>query len=152
VAARAGILGVPLPDGFEPVLTGLGGDGDVWIARRRKPRAVLLPGLPRGSDDGVGRFSARVVANALRWLAEGRPLPALYTPTSVDEPEPRGTRLALHPGEGKTDHEPSSRGTVADLRSVRAASEATYWRRWLAGAVALFLLEQSLFGWRGGWR
>lgn len=152
VAARAGIAGVSLPDGFEPVLTGLGGDGDVWIALRRKPRAVLVPGLPRGSDDGVGRFSARAAANALRWLAAGRPPPALYTLTSAREPEPGGTRLALHPGEGKTDHEPSSRGAMADLRSVRTASKVTHWRRWLAGAVALFLLEQSLLGWWGGWR
>lgn len=148
-----GPRGVALPEGFEPVLTGLGGRDEVWVARRRVPRAVLVPGLAGERSDGAGRSARRLVANALRWLAEGRPDPPLFYPTTVEDAEPGGIRLALHPGEGKTDDLPESFGTLADLRGGPTVAHARGGRRWLLAAAGLvFLLDQALLGWWGFWR
>lgn len=154
VAEEARILGVAAPRGFEPVLTGASLDRDVWVARRDEPRGVYVPGLPTGGDDPLGRFSAALFAQSLRWLLRATPAPPLYTLTSPAHPRPAGSRIALHQGEGKTDSEPLSRGDVDELRgAVRLPASSPAWPWWLAAAAGVFLVEQALLGWAGeSWR
>ena len=153
VAEEARILGVELPEGFEPVLAG-SLDGDVWVARRDEPRGVYLPGLPTGGDDPLGRFSATLFVQSLRWLLSQTPPPPLFTLTDPAQPEPEGSRIALHEGEGKTDHRPLSRGDVDELEpAVRRPVETPTWPWWLAGVAGVFLLEQLLLVYGGdAWR
>lgn len=153
VAEEARILGIELPRGFEPVLAG-GFGRDVWVARRETPRGVYVPGLPTGGDDPLGRFSAALFVQSLRWLLSETPPPALFTLTSPARPLPEGSRIALHEGEGKTDHQPLSRGDADELATAASGPvETPAWPWWLAGAAGVFLLEQLLLAFAGeGWR
>ncbi|HET9370728.1 MAG TPA: VWA domain-containing protein [Vicinamibacterales bacterium] len=145
VAEQSGMKGTPsLPPGFNPVLSGP--EGAIWIAERATPVAAYVPGLPLDGDDNVARFSSTVFLNAARWILERRPRPPLFTLTSPEQPEPAGTRIALHPGEGHTARMPRSVGTF----DPRAPREQQTERRlplwpWLVGAAALvFLAERGL--------
>ncbi len=154
VAEEARILGIVAPRGFEPVLAGPNLGRDVWVARRDQPRGVYVPGLPTGGDDPLGRFSATLFVQSLRWLLRSTPPPPLYTLTSPAHPRPAGSRIALHQGEGKTDHQPLSRGDVDELRgAVRTRASSPSWPWWVAAAAGVFLVEQALLGWAGeSWR
>ena len=150
VAERSGMSAAPpLPSAFNAVLSGR--EGVVWIAERAAPVAAFVPGLPLEGDDNVARFSSTVFLNAARWILERRPRPALFTLTSPEQPEPSGTRLALHAGEGNTGRTPRSVGTL----DPRAPRERQTERRlplwpWLVGAAALvFLTERGLALLRG---
>ena len=150
VAERSGMSGArTLPPGFNAVLTGP--ESVVWIAERAAPIAAFVPGLPLEGDDNVARFSSTVFLNAARWILERRPRPALFTLTSPEQPEPSGTRIALHPGEGNTGRTPRSVGTF-DPRAPRgrqAERRLALWP-WLVGAAALvFLTERGLALLRG---
>jgi hypothetical protein len=150
VAERSGMHGAPsLPPAFSPVLTGP--ENAVWIAARAAPAAAFVPGLPLDGNDNVARFSSTVFLNAARWILERRPRPALFTLTSPEQPEPSGTRIALHPGEGNTGRTPRSVGTF-DPRAPRAFQterRLPLWP-WVVGAAALvFLTERSLALLRG---
>jgi len=145
VAERSGMKGVPaLPPAFAPVLSGPG--GVIWIAERATPVAAFVPGLPLDGDGNVARFSSTVFLNAARWILERRPRPPLFTLTSPEQPEPSGSRIALHPDEGNTARTPRSAGTF-DPRAPRgrqAERRLPLWP-WLVGAAALvFLTERGL--------
>jgi hypothetical protein len=150
VAERSGMSAAPpLPPGFNAVLSGP--ESAVWIAERTTPVAAFVPGLPLDGDDNVARFSSTVFLNAARWILERRPRPALFTLTSPEQPEPSGTRIALHPGEGNTGRTPRSVGTF-DPRAPRGGQverRLPLWP-WLVGAAALvFLTERGLALLRG---
>jgi hypothetical protein len=150
VAERSGMRGVTsLPPSFSAVLSGP--ESAVWIAERAAPAAAFVPGLPLDGDDNVARFSSTVFFNAARWILERRPRPPLFTLTSAEQPEPAGTRIALHPGEGNTARTPRSIGTF-DPRAPRgrqAERRLPLWP-WLVGAAALvFLAERGLALLRG---
>jgi hypothetical protein len=145
VAERSGMKGVPaLPPAFAPVLSGPA--GVIWIAERATPAAAFVPGLPLDGDGNVARFSSAVFLNAARWILERRPRPPLFTLTSPEQPEPSGSRIALHPDEGNTARTPRSAGTF-DPRAPRgrqAERRLPLWP-WLVGAAALvFLTERGL--------
>jgi hypothetical protein len=145
VAERSGMKAAPsLPPGFNAVLSGP--EGAVWIAERAAPVAAFVPGLPLDGDDSVARLSSTVFLNAARWVLERRPRPPLFTLTSPEQPEPSGTRLALHPGEGNTARAPRSAGTL-DPRAPRGRQterRLPLWP-WLVGAAAMvFLIERGL--------
>lgn len=146
VAESLGIRGVnqsSLPEGFQPVLRG--NDDLIWLAQREKPPAAYVPGLPIAVDDNLGHFSTTAFFNAVRWLLQERPLPAPYTLTTPEEPEPEGNRLALHEEEGNTAREPYSFGNLDNLEPVSTGSErAPIWPILLAVAVLIFLIERGL--------
>jgi hypothetical protein len=150
VAERSGMSGSPsLPPGFTAVLSGP--ESAIWIAERAAPAAAFVPGLPLEGDDNVARFASTVFLNAARWILERRPRPALFTLTSPEQPEPRGSRIALHPGEGNTARTPRSAGRF-DPRAPRAhqAERRLPLWPWLVGAAALvFLTERGLALLRG---
>jgi hypothetical protein len=141
-----GLQGIELPARFEPVLRGI--DGAVWLAQAENPLRAFVPGLPTGTDDVVGRFSATVFFNAVRWLLRKRDLPPLYTLTSAQEPEPVGSRLVLHPEEGNTQRVPRGSGKLESLKPAMGKGSALpLWPVFLMAAVVIFLLERSLAVW-----
>jgi hypothetical protein len=150
VAERSGMSGAPsLPSGFTAVLSGP--ESAIWIAERAAPAAAFVPGLPLEGDDNVARFASTVFLNAARWILERRSGPALFTLTSPEQPEPWGSRIALHPGEGNTARTPRSVGTF-DPRAPRAhqAERRLPLWPWLVGTAALvFLTERGLALLRG---
>jgi len=150
VAERSGMSRAPsLPPGFNAVLTGP--ESAVWIAQRAAPVAAFVPGLPPEGDDSVARFASTVFLNAARWVLERRPRPALFTLTSPQQPQPSGTRIALHPGEGHTGRTPRSVGAFDPRapRQVQTERRLALWP-WLVGAAALvFLTERGLALLRG---
>ena len=109
------------------------------------------PGLPLDGDGSVARFSSTVFLNAARWILERRPRPPLFTLTSPEQPEPSGTRIAIHPNEGNTGRTPRSLGTF-DTHTPRGHDterRLPLWP-WLVGVAALvFLTERSLALMRG---
>lgn len=142
-AESLGLEGIDLPKGFSPVLRGT--DGKVWLAFREDPVCVYVPGLPTGTDDLAGRFSATVFFNAFRWLLKERPLPPLYTLTAPNAPEPSGNRLALHPDEGNTSRQSHSVGSIDQLEPVKGQWRSIpLWPIPLMLAVVLFLIERIL--------
>jgi len=138
-----GLRGIELPGGFQPVLRGM--DGTVWLAQAEKPVRAIVPGLPTGTDDVIGRFSATVFFNAVRWLLQKRDLPPLYTLTSPHAPEPAANRLALHKDEGNTQRVSHSSGRPDDLKPVTGKGTATpLWPILLMIAAVLFMFERAL--------
>jgi hypothetical protein len=138
--------GIELPDGFQPVLRGM--DGKIWLAQADQPLRAFVPGLPTGTADVLGRFSATVFFNAIRWLVQKRGLPSLYTLTSPYEPEPAANRLALHRDEGNTHRIPRSSGKLEDLKPVTGKGAGIpLWPIFLMAAVVLFLIERALTAW-----
>jgi hypothetical protein len=150
VAERSGIGGAAsLPPGFTAALSGP--EGAVWIAERATPVAAFVPGLPLDGDGNVARFSSTVFLNAARWILERRPRPPLFTLTSPEQPEPSGTRIAIHPGEGNTGRTPRSVGTFDPPapRGRDTERRLPLWP-WLVGLAALvFLTERSFALMRG---
>ena len=150
VAERSGMNRAPsLPPGFNPVLTGP--ENAVWIAQRAAPVAAFVPGLPPEGDDSVARFASTVFLNAARWVLERRPRPVLFTLTSPQEPQPSGTRLALHPGEGHTGRTSRSVGAF-DPRAPRQQQTERRLELWpwlVAAAALVFLTERGLALLRG---
>ena len=138
--------GIELPGNFQPVLRGM--DGKVWLAQAENPLRAFVPGLPTGTDDVLGRFSATVFFNAVRWLLQRRDLPALYTLTSPLEPTPAGNRLALHKDEGNTRRVPRSSGKLENLKPISGKGAGIpLWPILVMAAVVLFLIERILAAW-----
>ena len=140
-----GLFGIELPRGFSPVLRGT--DGTVWLALQDDPISpcAYVPGLPTGTDDLLGRFSATVFFNAFRWLLEERTLPPLYTLTAPHAPGPSGNRLVLHQDEGNTSREPHSSGSIDPLESVKGDRRSDpLWLIPVMLAVVLFLIERVM--------
>lgn len=136
---------IPLSGDFQPVLRAM--DGTLWLARAEEPLRAFVPGLPTGEDDVVGRFSATVFFNALRWLLQERELPPLYTLTSpiAPEPNPAAGHIALHKDEGNTQRVTRSVGDLEDLTPVTGkGATMPLWPLLLVAAAALFLLERLL--------
>ncbi|MCB0112403.1 MAG: hypothetical protein KDE53_41045, partial [Caldilineaceae bacterium] len=152
VAEQVGIQGTVLPNGFVPVLRGV--DGWVWLAQRHDPPALLIPGLPTEIDETIDAFSATVFFNGVRWLLQERPLTPLYTLTTPALPEPTGSRIALHAGEGDTARMPSSYGEISALKPQRVGART--WPLWpylLALAMLIFVVERGLAFYGGSrWR
>ncbi len=143
VAEQLAIQGTVLPADFIPVLRGA--DGLVWLAQRRNPPAVLVPGLPTQIEETVDAFSKTAFFNGVRWLLQERPLPPLYTLTTPALPEPAGSRIALHAGEGDTARLPSSYGEISALQPRRVGQRT--WPLWpylLALAMSIFAVERTL--------
>jgi hypothetical protein len=129
--------------GFQPVLRGM--DGSVWLAQRENPVSAYVPGLPTGTDDTVGRFSATVFFNALRWLLQERDLPPLYTLTAPHILQPEANRLVLHKGEGNTQRVSQSSGDLEDLKPVTGkGAAAPVWPIILMAAAIIFMIERIL--------
>jgi hypothetical protein len=150
VAERSGMNGAPpLPPGFSAVLAGPA--GAVWIAERHAPAAAFVPGLPLDGQDNVARLSSTVFLNAARWILERRPRPALFTLTSPEHPEPSGSRIALHPGEGNTGRTPRSAGTFDPRapRELQTARRLALWPWLVAAAAFVFAAERGLALLRG---
>jgi hypothetical protein len=140
------LAGIELPGNFQPVLRGM--DGKVWLAQGENPLRAFVPGLPTGTDDVTGRFSATVFFNAVRWLLQKRDLPALYTLTSPLEPAPAGNRLALHKDEGNTQRVPRSSGKLENLKPVTGKGAGIpLWPILVMAAVVLFLTERAIAAW-----
>jgi hypothetical protein len=138
--------GIELPENFQPVLRGM--DGKVWLAQAESPLRAFVPGLPTGTDDVMGRFSATVFFNAVRWLLQKRNLPTLYTLTSPLEPTPAGNRLALHKDEGNTQRVPRSSGKLENLKPVTGKGAGIpLWPILVMAAVVLFLIERVIAVW-----
>ena len=138
--------GIELPENFQPVLRGM--DGKVWLAQAETPLRAFVPGLPTGTDDVIGRFSATVFFNAVRWLLQKRDLPALYTLTSPLEPTPAANRLALHKDEGNTQRVPRSSGKLENLKPITGKGAGIpLWPILVLAAVVLFLIERALAAW-----
>lgn len=139
------LSGIALPEGFSPVLRGT--DGRVWLALRDDPvcPCVYVPGLPTGTDDVLGRFSATVFFNGLRWLLRERTLPPLYTLTRPGALEPGGSRLVLHRDEGNTYREEYSFGSIDNVEAVTGRwGKEPVWPIPVMLAVLLFFLERVL--------
>ncbi len=144
-AESLGLSGIELPRGFSPVLRGT--DGKVWLALQDDPvcPCAYVPGLPTGTDDVPGRFSATVFFNAFRWLLKERSLPPLYTLTGPQNPEPSGNRLVLHQDEGNTSREPHSSGSIDQMEPVKGRwSSVPIWPIPVMLAVILFLIERAM--------
>jgi hypothetical protein len=135
------LRGLRLPEGFRPVLRGM--DGKTWLAQAENPLCALVPGLPTGTDDVKGRFSATVFFNALRWLLKERRLSPLYTLTAAHNTEPSGNRLALHKDEGNTQRIPCSSGSLNHLKPITGkGKKSPLWPILLAVAVVIFSVER----------
>lgn len=146
VAVESGNAGQPLPEGFEMVLASKQG---VWIAQRKSPPAVYVPGLPQG-DGNLNAFSTTVFFNAVRWLLQVGPQPPLYTLTTPQQPLPEGNRTALHEDEGDTARTPASMGSLDELRPIQVQTDQQpTWPFWVAGAILVFLVERLLFAFGG---
>jgi hypothetical protein len=138
--------GIELPENFQPVLRGM--DGKVWLAQAETPLRAFVPGLPTGTDDVIGRFSATVFFNAVRWLLQKRDLPALYTLTSPLEPKPAANRLALHKDEGNTQRVSRSSGKLENLKPITGKGAGIpLWPILVMAAVVLFLIERAIAAW-----
>ncbi|UCH94879.1 MAG: VWA domain-containing protein [Candidatus Aminicenantes bacterium] len=141
-----GLRGIELPGEFQPVLRGI--DGTVWLGQAENPLRAFVPGLPTGTDDTVGRFSATVFFNAVRWLLQKRDLPPVYTLTSPHAIEPAANRLVLHKDEGNTQRVSRSSGKLEDLKPVTGKGAAIpLWPILLMAAVVLFLIERAIAAW-----
>jgi hypothetical protein len=138
--------GIELPENFQPVLRGM--DGRVWLAQAESPLRAFVPGLPTGTDDLIGRFSATVFFNAVRWLLQKRDLPSLYTLTSPLDPIPAANRLALHKDEGNTQRVPRSSGKLENLTPITGKGAGIpLWPILVLAAVVLFLIERAIAAW-----
>lgn len=134
-----------LPKDFQPVLRAI--DGTVWLALAQDPLRTYVPGLPTGSDDVVGRFSATVFFNAIRWLLQERDLPPLYTLTSPLAPVPNlaAGHIALHKDEGNTRQTTQSSGDLEELNPVTGkGGTIPIWPLIVTAAAVLFLIERIL--------
>ncbi|CAM2068417.1 BatA domain-containing protein [Sulfidibacter corallicola] len=141
-AETMAVVPTPLPDGFTPVLRDT--DGNTWLAWRASPPAAFVAGLPQGQDT-LRRFSTTAFFNAVHQLMGHRADVPLYTLTSPRHPEPEGTRLALHPGEGESYVPPHSIGHLEDLlRGTSRGETRAIWPWLLAAASLLFFLERVL--------
>ena len=141
-----------LPDDWVPVLRFM--DNTTWVAWRTEPRAALLHATSLNGPGVAGRLNATFFFNALRWLIDGKEPQPLYTLTSPLQPQPQGTRLALHQGEGTTWREPYSQGRVSQLVPVQSKGEGKpVWPIFLFLACSFLFLERTLnaFG-SGKWR
>lgn len=139
------LSGIDLPEGFSPVLRGT--DGRVWLALKESHicPCVYVPGMPTGIDDVLGRFSATVFFNGLRWLLRERSLPPLYTLTRPGAIEPEGSRLVLHRDEGNTYREEYSFGSIDNVEAVTGRwGKEPVWPIPVMLAVLLFFLERVL--------
>lgn len=136
-------ISLPLPAGFQPVLRGM--TGDVWLAQSFDPAGAILPCLPTGGSDVIGRFSTTIFFNAVRWLLQKRVVMPLYTLTSPQTPEPGVNRLVLHKDEGNTQSPNRSSGKLSDLKPAAGKGKATpIWPILLMAAALLFLIERLL--------
>jgi len=145
-----GLRGIELPKGFQPVLRGM--DGTVWLAQAENPLRVFVPGLPGGTDDTLGRFSAAVFFNGIRWLLQKRDIAPLYTLTSPHATEPTAHRLVLHKDEGNTQRVPRSSGKLTDLKPVTGkGATIPLWPILVMTAAVLFLFERALAVYSNKW-
>jgi hypothetical protein len=151
VAERLGIQEMTLPDSFDVIL--LSTEGNVWIAERRDPPAVYVPGLPQG-EDLVWSFSVTAFFNGVRRLMQANQSPPPYTLTSPQAPEPSVGHLVLHPGEGNTARPTVSLGSIDELRPGQPIVEHDpEWPLYLSIAALIFLFERTLFSLGGErWR
>lgn len=139
--------GIDLPEKFQPVLRGI--DGKAWLAQAENPLRAFVPGLPTGTDDVWGRFSATVFFNAVRWLLQKRDLPALFTLTSPYALEPGDNRLVLHKDEGNTQRVPRSSGKIEDLKPLTGKGKGIpFWPILLMAAAVIFLIERAVTLWQ----
>ncbi len=152
VVEAAGMSRGSPPGGFTPILRGA--DQRVWVAWRRHPPAIRVPGAPTGGDDNLGRLSATLFFNAVRLLLRERPPAPLFSRTSPDHPEPGDGRAALHDDEGNTARTPRSFGRIEDISpAVNVVREAPIWPVLLAAAALLLMLERALASYGGAsWR
>ncbi len=146
------ISSASLPERFTPVLSGVG--ARTWVAWRRHPPAIHVPGAPTGGDDNLGKLSATLFFNAVRLLLRERPPPPLHTLTSPDHPEPGNGRSVLHEDEGNTTRSPRSFGRIDDIAPLETAERAEpYWPILIMAAALLLLIERALAAFGGvKWR
>ncbi|NJN15474.1 MAG: VWA domain-containing protein [Oscillochloris sp.] len=144
VAEQVGMPRVSgLPQDIAAVMSG--SDGAIWIGLQTDPAVVYVPGLPRWSDDNAGAFTQTVFFNALRFLLGERDFSAIYTLTSPANPEPEGTRLAFHPGEGNTDGEAVSIGQIDRWEPAPLnEDQGRLWPLLVVLASALLLIERTV--------
>ncbi|MBL62112.1 MAG: hypothetical protein CMI30_01765 [Opitutae bacterium] len=143
--------GIPhskLPEGFQSVLAD--SKKRVWVAFRVDPPAVYLPRLPKitanpGPDDAVSQL---LFVNAARWLlsSKAQAMEPLYQLTDLENQEPKGNRIALHPGEGDTSSpNPTSSGSIDDMKQTSLGTEKIpVWPGVLACCALVFLFERGM--------
>lgn len=133
----------PLLEGFEAVLRGA--DGGIWIAERKDPPAVYIPGMLLSSDDNLGRFSTIVFFNGVRFLLGRRVPPPLYTLTTPLELTIEGSRTALHSGEGDTAQLANGFGSLDQIMPrQQPATKEPVWPFWLVLAMVVFCVGLTL--------
>jgi hypothetical protein len=143
VVETLNLPGLLLMEGFKSVLRGK--NGHVWLAQADNPARAMVPGLPTGGDDVLGRFSATVFFNAVRWLLQKRETSPLYTLTSPQAIEPDINRLALHKDEGNTRRVNRSSGRLSDLKPIAGKGKAKpIWPILVMAAALLFLIERLI--------
>lgn len=129
-------------------------DNHVWVGLARESKAIYLAGLPTGGDSPADRILVTLFFNSVRWLLESSSPQPIYTLTTPLQPDPKGSRLNLHPGEGDTADQPRSFGELSDLSggSLQGQGEPV-WPVWLTAAMLVLLLERLASMWGGSrWR
>lgn len=147
---------IDLPQGFQSILQS--DNSNIWMAKREFPPAIYIPGLPLthsvSTEDAVEKSTTLLFFNAMRWLVDRDTPPPLYTLTSPTQPEPEGTRVALHPDEGNTMNVAIGVNAPPNLFPQAASEEKEdIWPWFLAAALGLLCLERTLTAWGGrAWR
>lgn len=137
VFERLALPVVDLPDGFFPILADQ--SGQVWVARRLEPPALLVPALALGGDADRRNTTLLLFFNALGDLVD---LPEARLPLVWERPD--GTPVPAADLEGATDRPLSPPPDLSLLATAPAAAEPLPAYPWLiAAALLLLLLERA---------
>lgn len=119
-------------------------EGNLWVGSTENPRGIYVAGLPDLQETDGDRLLTTLFFNGLRWLVHEAEFPALYTLTSPQNPEPNGTRLNLHPGEGDVADPPISVGSLDDASLASLTAAVAVWPWLVTAGLGLFILERCL--------
>jgi hypothetical protein len=137
VFERLALPVAPLPEGFFPILADR--SGQVWVARRPEPPALVVPALALTGDADRRNTTLLLLFNALRDLAD---LPDARLSLAWERPD--GTPVPGADLEGATDRPLAPPPDLAILASAEAAPEPLPAYPWLiAAALLLFLVERA---------
>lgn len=149
---NVGFAPAPLPEDFRAVLRLE--SGAVPVAERDLPAAVIVPALPMAGEENQARLATTLFFNGVQHLLGVQEPAPLYELTSPSDPQPKATRLALHPGEGNSMRRGRPFGRIDAIKPapIRGRGKPV-WPMFLAG-VALFFAVERLMGAFGGprWR
>lgn len=137
VFERLALPTAPLPEGFFPILADR--SGQVWVARRPEPPALLVTALALSDDADRRNTTLLLLFNALRDLAD---LPDARLPLAWERPD--GTQVPAADLEGTIDRPLAPPPDLSQLASAEAPPEPLPAYPWLiAAALLLFLIERA---------